>query len=271
MGDAPCLPQRLRPLVGGSPEDARTVDNTTYVALSSQMALRRHLEIVANNMANQSTPGFKAERLMFREYLQPAGANEQVAFVQDIASYRDLAEGPIITTGNDLDVAIVGRGYMTVETPDGPRYTRSGSFALDQQRRVVNNQGYPVLSVGGSPIVLPDDGIQVQIAEDGTVSTRRNDDSKTDIRIDRLGIVEFDDERQLRHDSDGLFKTDQAPRQTSKVRVIQGALEQSNVMGVREMADMIEILRTYQSVQKAIEAESERRRNALQQLSKTTA
>jgi len=246
------------------------VDNTTYIALSSQMALRRQLEVVANNMANQSTPGFKAERILFREYLQNAGSSDPMSFVQDVASYRDLAEGPIVTTGADLDIAIAGRGYLTVDTPDGPRYTRSGSLSLDGQGRIVTNQGYPVLSNGGSPIVLPNNAAQIAIAEDGTVSVR-GQDSKINARIDRLGIVDFDDERQLRNTSDGLLTTDQAPRPTEKARVIQGALEQANVQGVREMTDMIEILRTYQSVQKAIESEAERRRNALQQLSKTTA
>lgn len=247
------------------------MENTTYVALSSQMALRRQLEIVANNIANQSTPGFKAERLLFREYLQKVGPNDSIAFVQDIASYRDLAEGPILMTAAELDVAIVGRGYMTVDTPDGPRYTRSGTFSLDAQRRIVTNQGYPVLSSGGSPIVVPGDAVQIVIADDGTVSARRVDDAKADIRLDRLGVVDFDDERQLRHDSDQLLTTDQAPKPAAKARVIQGALEQGNVQGVREMADMIEILRTYQAVQKVIDAETERRRSALQQLSKTTA
>lgn len=247
------------------------MDNTTYIALSSQMALRRQLEIVANNMANQSTPGFKAERLLFREYLQNADSGYPISFVQDIASYRDLSEGPIVSTGGDLDVAIAGRGYFTVDTPDGPRYTRLGSFTLDQQRRIVTSQGYPVLSAGGSPIVLPADTTQIAIAEDGTISIRRVEDSKIDIRVDRLGVVEFDDERQLRHVSDGLLTTDQAPQTASRPRVIQGALEQANVQGVRELTDMIEILRTYQAVQKAVEAEAERRRSALQQLSKTTA
>jgi flagellar basal-body rod protein FlgF len=251
-------------------EDVGTVDNTTYIALSSQVALRRHLEIVANNLANQSTPGFKAERLLFREYLQNAATADPIAFVQDIASYRDLAEGPIISTGGDLDVAIAGRGYFAVETPEGTRYTRLGSFTLDAQRRIVTSQGYPVLSAGGAPIVLPNETMQIAIAEDGSISVR-GQDSKLSQRIDRLGVVEFDDERQLRLAGDGLLTADESPRAAARPRVIQGAIEQANVQGVRELADMIEILRSYQMVQKAIEMEAERRRNALQQLSKTTA
>lgn len=262
---------------GAAEESGPAVDNAVYVALSSQMALRRHLELVANNMANQSTPGFKAERMMFREYLQETGATGQdgkkegISFVQDIASYRDLTEGAIIQTGSEFDVAIAGEGYMTVETPDGPRYTRGGSLSLDRERRLVTAQGYPVLSGGGAPITLPRDAVGFMIAEDGTVSVRRGGDTKINIRLDRLGVVSFEDPRKMRNTSDGMMTTDQTPNDAEKPRVIQGALEQSNVQGIREMTDMMEILRTYQSVQKAIDSESERRKTALAQLSKTTA
>lgn len=241
------------------------------------MALRRHLDLVANNMANQSTPGFKAERMMFREYLQetgattPDGKKEGISFVQDIASYRDLSDGAIIQTGSEFDVAIAGDGFMTVETPDGPRYTRGGSLSLDRERRLVTSKGHPVLSGGGAPITLPRDAVGFMIAEDGTVSVRRGGDTKINVRLDRLGVVNFEDPRKMRNTSDGLLTTDQSPNSMEKPRVIQGAIEQSNVQAIREMTDMMEILRTYQSVQKAIDSESERRKTALAQLSKTTA
>lgn len=251
------------------------MDNTVYVALSSQVALRRHMEIVANNMANLSTPGFKAERMMFREYLQPAGGNaaaagDKISFVQDIASYNDLNDGPIITTGAPLDVALSGKGYFTVDTPDGPRYTRAGSFSLDKDRRLVNGQGYPVLSASNTPIVFSTNAREIVIADDGTISSRE-DDPKLSIRIDRLGVVDFADPRQLRSAGDGLLTSDASPTSVANPHVIQGAIEQSNVQGVREMTEMMDILRSYQLVQKTIDSESDRRRDALQQLSKTTA
>ena len=86
------------------------MENTVYIALSSQMALRRQLEVVANNMANLSTPGFKAERMMFKQYLQDAGQNTKISFVEDVATYRDLSNGPLATTGADLDIALGGPG-----------------------------------------------------------------------------------------------------------------------------------------------------------------
>ncbi|MCK6453366.1 MAG: flagellar basal-body rod protein FlgF [Alphaproteobacteria bacterium] len=246
------------------------MENTIYIALSSQMALRRQLETVANNMANLSTPGYQAERMMFREYLQPIGGAETISFVQDYASYRDLAAGPLIFTDAPLDVAITGKGYFAVETPDGVRYTRAGAFTLDTQRRLVTSQGYPVQAQGGGPIVFPSDADQIMIADDGTISAR-GQDAKSLLRIGRLGVVEFEDERQLRRGGSGLFETDQEPAPATEARVAQGALETSNVQGVRELTDMMEILRTYQAVQKTIDTEGERRRSAIQQLSKTTA
>jgi len=246
------------------------MENTIYIALSSQMALRRQLETVANNMANMSTPGYQAERIMFREYLQPIGQGESISFVQDYASYRDASTGPINYTGADLDVAITGKGYFAVETPDGIRYTRAGSFTIDSQQRLVTNQGYPVQAASGGPIVFPSNADEIMIAEDGTISVR-GQDSKASNRVGRLGVVEFENESQLRRGGSGLFETEAEPTQSSDVRLQQGALEQSNVQGVREMTDMMAVLRTYQSMQKALDGESERRRSAIQQLSKTMA
>ncbi len=246
------------------------MENTIYIALSSQMALRRQLETVANNMANLSTPGYQAERMMFREYLQPLGQGESISFVQDYATYRDLSTGPLIFTDAPLDVAITGKGYFAVETPDGLRYTRAGSFTLDTQRRLVTNQGYPVQARGGGPIVFPSNAEEIMIADDGTVSAR-GQEAKSLVRIGRLGVFEFEDERQLRRGGGGLFEAQQEPTPAKEAKLAQGALEQSNVQGVREMTDMMEILRTYQAMQKAIDGEGDRRRTAIQQLSKTTA
>jgi flagellar basal-body rod protein FlgF len=246
------------------------MENTVYIALSSQMALRRQMEIVANNMANLSTPGYQAERVMFREYLVPVGQTETVAFVQDIASYRDLAAGPIQYTSADLDVAITGKGYFAVETPDGIRYTRAGAFTLDTQLRLVTNEGHVVQSADGGPIVFPSNAEEIEIAEDGTISVR-GQNAKTSNRIGRIGVVEFEDERQLRRAGNGLFETEQEPIQAKDVRVAQGAIEQSNVVGVREMTDMMEVMRSYQAVQKIIDTDGDLVRRAIEQLSKTTA
>lgn len=246
------------------------MENAVYIALSSQMALRRSMEIVANNMANLSTPGYQAERVMFKEHLVPVGETETVSFVQDIASYRDLTNGPIQYTNGDLDVAITGKGYFAVETPDGVRYTRAGAFTLDTQRRLVTSEGHVVQAAGGGPIVFPSDASEIEIADDGTISVR-GQNAKISNRIGRIGVVEFEDERQLRRSGYGLLETEQEPTPAKDIRVAQGALEQSNVQGVVEMTDMMEVMRRYQAVQKIIDTDGDLVRRAIEQLSKTTA
>src|SRR6185437_11408288 len=121
-----------------------SMENATYVALSSQMALQRQMDVVANNLANASTPAFKGEEMLFSQYLvQPRGGSP-LAFVEDSGTVRDLRQGPIAKTGNPLDLAIAGQGYFAVQTPLGARYTRNGHFQLDSQGQIVTSQGYPV-------------------------------------------------------------------------------------------------------------------------------
>jgi flagellar basal-body rod protein FlgF len=241
------------------------MDNAVYVALSSQMALRNHLEVVANNLANASTAGFKAERMMFREYLMQMAPTETVSFVLDGVGYRDLGDGPITRTGNEFDVAINGKGYFQVETPEGVRYTRAGSFTLDTQRRLVTAQGYPVLSPSSTPLVLPAGAEEIAIAEDGTVSVRGAQATEV-TRVGRIGLMEFTDEQQMRRVNAQLYATDERPRPVERPRMTQGTIEESNVQSVVELTHMIEILRTYQIAQKVVESEAERERNAIEVL-----
>src|SRR6185312_11727364 len=148
-----------------------SMENATYVALSSQMAIQRQMDVVANNLANASTPAFKGEEMLFSQYLvRPSGQRSPIAFVQDAGTVRDLREGPITQTGNPLDLAISGQGYFAVQTPLGVRYTRNGHFQLDSQGQIVTSQGYPVLTNSGQPLVVPANTHGITVATDGTVS-----------------------------------------------------------------------------------------------------
>src|SRR5690242_16447539 len=150
------------------PRRGHPMETPTYVALSRQTALLRQMDVVANNLANVATPGFKSEMEVFTTYpirSQVSGAPQKLAYVQDFATARDFSTGPMSPTGNDLDVAIQGNGFFVVQTPNGPRYTRLGHFTLNAAGQLVNKLGYPVLA-GGAPITInPDDG-PVQIASD---------------------------------------------------------------------------------------------------------
>jgi flagellar basal-body rod protein FlgF len=223
------------------------VENSFLVGLSQQMAANRAMEVIANNLANLSTPAFKRESVQFEQYVVPVPATEteggdtvDVSFVLDRGVARDLSEGRFEPTGSKLDVAIVGSGYFVVQTPDGERYTRNGHFKLDDQGQVVTDDGYQVQSDGGAITLQPQDG-ELRVAADGTLST--------DLQLlGKLRIVGFADERALKKTGASLYDPGGQPAQASATaRVRQGMVEKSNVEPVIEIARMIEIMRAYQT------------------------
>lgn len=240
------------------------METPTYIVLSRELALSRQMEVVANNLANTNTPGFKSEGMVFSEYLIKAEKPVKLSYVQDLASYRDMSEGNVEKTGNDLDAAIQGKGYFVVQTSDGPRYTRNGRFELNAAGELVTGAGFRVLA-GGAPIILnPEDG-PVTIAADGTVSADRTQGGNTPVIYGKLDVVTFADETALKPQGNTLFATTQ-PATAANVadfKVQQGMIEGSNVESIREMTNMIWVQRNYQSAQKFLEGEHERMRRAV--------
>jgi flagellar basal-body rod protein FlgF len=153
------------------------MDNSFMVGLSAQQVLRQRMDVTANNLANMTTAGFKAERLVMRELSeQPAASSDlptDIAFVDAWMLQRDFSTGPLEQTGNPLDMAIEGEGFFVIETEDGEAYTRDGRFALDDQGRVVTRSGKVVLGDGGPITVDPEAG-PISISREGTLSFRRN-------------------------------------------------------------------------------------------------
>lgn len=242
------------------------MENASYIALSHQAALWRQMEIVANNMANVNTPAFKAEQVMFTDYLvrPPATAGlsnrEPIAFVQDIGVLRDTREGSMTVTDNPLDLAIQGPGYFVVDTPEGPRYTRHGNFHLDSTGMLVTAAGQAVMQAGDLPIIVAPNETRIDVGRDGTVSTENGP-------IGRLRVVRFDNEQELRKVTDGLYET-AAPAQDAPLPdVVQGVIEESNVKPVVEMTNLIAITRSYQAAQQMIDNEHQRAMKAYQVLS----
>ena len=136
------------------------MENPIYIALSRQDTLRRQMDVVANNLANMTTPAYKNQRMMFLEYLaKPATvgglSGDKVSMVQDYGMRRNTAPGAITATNNPLDIALHGNGYMVVETRDGQRYTRSGHLQLDLDRQIVDASGLPVLDEQDRPMTVP--------------------------------------------------------------------------------------------------------------------
>lgn len=234
------------------------MDTTGYIALSRQIALERHMTTIANNIANANTSGYRAEHALFEPFLEQAGEPRQVAFVQDVGLYRDLTPGPIAQTGNPLDLAIDGEGYLTVQTPDGERYTRGGHLGLDASGQVVDSQGNPVLDEGGSPITVPPEESQLTVGEDGTLTS-------TSGPIARLQLVTFGNEEAMTREGGGLYASAEVPRPATG-RLVQGAIEGSNTVPVLEMTSLMATVRAFQGVQQLVDAQDELDRNAIQHL-----
>lgn len=243
------------------------METTTLIALSRQGGLRRQLDIVANNIANMSTNGYKGERVMFVEHLvkSPGGQRllgGKISFVRDIATLLDFSDGPQEKTGNPLDLAISGKGYFVIQTEDGERYTRSGRFKLDDGGQLVNQNGEPLLSTGNQPFFLGPEDTEITISRDGTVATNNGD-------LGRIKLVDFENPQLLKRSAGGLFSAEERPKDVESPEISQGMLEGSNVQPILEMAKMIEISRTYDGIRKFIESEDERMKNMIREMGQT--
>jgi flagellar basal-body rod protein FlgF len=241
------------------------MDNTSYIALSREAALWRQMGVVANNMANANTPGFKSEQMMFTSYLAKTKSDQspfgrKLAFAQDFGVLHDTREGPLTQTGDSLDIAIHGQGYYTVDTPGGQRYTRAGHFRLDETGMVVTTAGYPVLQQNGNPIVLAPGEKSITVAGDGTISTENG-------QIGKLQVSNFANEQLLQPMGDGTYQTDQSPVTVQRPNLVQGMLEESNVQPVVEMTNMLNIMRSYEGVMNMIQSEHDRQMKAIDTLS----
>ncbi|MCS6877265.1 MAG: flagellar basal-body rod protein FlgF [Geminicoccaceae bacterium] len=240
------------------------MDTTSYVALSRQVALERAMTVIANNLANLGTTGFKAERMLFATVLERAGEPGRVAFVQDVATVRDDAQGALRVTGGPLDLAIQGEGFFTVRTAAGERYTRAGQLRRDASGALVTALGHELLDEGGQPLVLPPEETAPRIAADGTISG-------TSGVLGRIRLVRFADPASLRLEGEGLYASEAPPIPGAPGAIVQGALEESNVKGVLELARMIEVARAFEGTQKMLETHHELVRKAIERIADTTA
>lgn len=235
------------------------METTAYIALSRQVALRRHMDVVANNIANMTASGFKAEALIYEPVVNDAGSGQRLAFVQDVGVARDLRAGPMTTTGNQLDLAIEGPGYFVIGADQGTRYGRSGQFRVSESGELVTAAGDPVLDDGSAPLTLPLEAGPITVAVDGTVSSSQG-------VVGRIGLVEFADEQRLRKVGGGLYRADQPPAPAERSRVVQGMLEGSNVQPILEMTEMMATVRAYQGVQRLLDTHHELQRRAIERV-----
>ena len=237
------------------------METAGYVTLSRQTGLWTEMQVVANNVANLSTSGYRREGVVFAEMIE-ALPNEGggVAMTAARARFSDPSQGSMNQTGNSLDLAIQGHGYFMLETPEGNRLTRAGAFALNTEGEMVNPDGLRLLDVGGAPIFIPPDSDHVNISQDGTVSADGNP-------LAQVGIFEVQGEAALSRQHGTLFDPgEDEPLAMESAVVLQGFVEGSNVNPVTEMARMIEVQRTYEMGMKFLENEHERIRNVTRTL-----
>jgi len=225
------------------------MDNSLLVSLSHQLAAYRAMDVIANNLANVSTPGFKRESAKFEEFMthvRPAEdqrGTQNISFVKDAGILRDSSQGAIEQTGATYDVAIAGNGFFQVQTPQGMRYTRDGHFSLDANGNLVTSAGYQVQGDGGPITITPNDG-DINIGADGTISSVVNGVGN---QLAKLKVVDFASPTALTKQGANLYSTSQTPTTPAIVNLRQGALESSNVQPVVEISHMIEVMRAYEA------------------------
>jgi len=243
------------------------------------MALRRELDVVANNIANLNTTGFKADGNIFQEHLMPVaradrstGTDRRLSYVIDRTTWHDFSQGPIQQTGNPLDLALDGKSFLVVDTPRGERYTRNGALQVNAQGELVTNEGLRVLGESG-PIVFQIQDRDISVARDGTITVREGVIATNQAVRGKLRLVAFGQPERLRKDGTSLFVAPDgvAPAADPNAAIMQGMIEKSNVSAVAEMTRMIEVTRSYTAVAGMLQQNGELRRSAIERLAEVPA
>lgn len=244
------------------------MENPTTIALSRLVAQSRAMDVAANNLANADTPGFRSERMLFSDWLdreplkaEPPGGRI-LEYTQDRLTYRDHQVGTLQYTSNPLDVAIGSpTGWFTVQAAQGPRLTRAGHFQLDNQGRIVDEQGEPLLDTLGQPLRVTPADTKFTIAGDGTLSSENG-------QIGKIGVVQPADENRMTAEGARLLVTTSPTQQVASPHLVQGAIEDSNVQPIVELTRMMTDLREFQFTTQFIQGESDRQSGLIDKILK---
>lgn len=226
------------------------MSNPIYAAISRQDGLSLEMRMIANNLANSSTTGYKSDKAVFSEYIVATGQqNDSLSMGRLASDTIQLDQGSLRFTGGQFDVALQGEGFFSVETDRGVRLTRAGHFQLNAEGTLIDQNGYPVMNAGGAAITIPPEATKITISNDGTISA-------DGAIVDQLGVVQTDG--PLLRDADTLFIAQDGTQPLANAQMLQGALEQSNVSPVLEVARMIEVQRAYEAGQAMMDREDQR-------------
>jgi flagellar basal-body rod protein FlgF len=238
------------------------MENATYAALTRQSGLMAELRVVANNIANANTTGYRGESVIFSEYVQDLGSGTS-SLSMAAARVRDTAQtqGSMGQTGSEFDLAIEGDGFFLIQTPQGERLTRAGSFTPNENGDLVTPDGYAVLDAGGAPVFVPQGTGQIGIAPDGTISA----DGEP---VGQIGLFQPVDPSGLVREDGVRFRADGGYEPALEGRMLQGFLEESNVDSVLQIARLIEVQRAYELGQSFLDKEDQRIRSVIQMMNR---
>jgi flagellar basal-body rod protein FlgF len=232
------------------------MESAGYTTLTRQTGLLRELQVVANNIANAATTGYRQEGLIFSEFVKRTEGGPSLSMARGNVRMTSMLQGPLTPTGGMLDLAIEGEGFFLIETPSGERLTRAGNFTLSAQGDLVTPDGFRVLDAGGAPVFIPPDATGIGLSPDGTLS----DNGRP---LAQIGLVRPVDSFDMIREDGVMFRADGGFEPVEEGRVLQGFLEGANVDPIGQVARMIEVQRAYEMGQSFLDSEHERVTSAL--------
>jgi flagellar basal-body rod protein FlgF len=240
------------------------MENSIYVGLSSQISLERRLDALAHNVANMSTPGFRATGMKFDAMVSKAAENS--SFVSAGESFIKTEAGPITQTGNPLDVAAKGDVWFSLQSPAGQVYTRDGRMQMSTSGELLSVKGYPILDAGGQPLTIDPNGGPPKISSDGAVYQNGR-------QLGAIGLFTIDPNAKLTYfDNSAVIPSvaAQPALDNPNAAVIQGAVEGSNVDAISEMTRLMSVTRAFERVDALLRGNENTFKDAVKTLGSTT-
>lgn len=233
------------------------MDNAIYATLTRQSGLMAEMRVVANNIANANTSGFRREGVIFAEHVSALDRHgDTLSMAHARGRMLDLHQGVMTQTNGNYDLAIEGDGFFLVETPEGNRLTRAGAFLPSAEGELMTADGFRLLDEGMAPIIVPSGASEVAVGADGTLSANG-------VSFGRIGVFAAPEDAQLTQQGGTAFSTEAALEPVEDARIRQGFLEESNVDSVFEITRMIEVQRAYELGQSFLDREDQRIRSAI--------
>lgn len=233
--------------------------DSVYTTLSRQSGLMNEMRLVANNIANANTTGYRAQGVVFSEYVRDRPGNTSLSMSRAEVRNTSLQQGLLTETGGQFDFAIEGDGFFMVETPAGNRFTRAGAFSPSGQGDLVTMDGYRVLDSNGAPVFIPPDSASIDVGSDGTLSIEGQ-------FLGQIGVYRVADPKMLVREGSTQFRTEGDVDPVENPVVLHRFLEGSNVNAVEQVTRLVEVQRAYELGQSFLETEDDRLRGAVKTL-----